>query len=99
MAEWGNPGSLGGRCIEERKDGRCKTLDPQGSHLKKTSILEQADLKDKTITRVKIGIGPRPASRDPDDVATFVLGRFRSDEVERIQGLGPAVWQRLQQQI
>lgn len=39
IAECGNPGSRGGRCIEARNDGRCNTLDPQGSHLKKMSML------------------------------------------------------------
>jgi hypothetical protein len=41
MAEWGNPGLLGGSFIEAKKSGLCKILEPQGSHLKKTSMLQE----------------------------------------------------------
>ena len=39
MAEWGKPGLLGGSLIEVKKSGLCKMREPQGSHLKKTSML------------------------------------------------------------
>ena len=38
-AECGKFGSLGCKCMVDINEGLCKTRDPQGSHLKKTSIL------------------------------------------------------------
>jgi hypothetical protein len=39
IAQWGKPGFLGGNLIEARKSGLWKIREPQGSHLKKTSML------------------------------------------------------------
>jgi hypothetical protein len=41
MAECGKPGFLGGNFIDAKKSGLCKIREPQGSHLKKTSMLQE----------------------------------------------------------
>lgn len=39
-AECGKLGSFGCRCMDARNDGLCRTREPHGSHLKKTSMLK-----------------------------------------------------------
>ena len=37
-------------------------------------------------TRIGVGIGPRPASRDPDQVASFVLRKMTAQEKQTLEG-------------
>ncbi|KAI9653335.1 MAG: aminoacyl-tRNA hydrolase [Alyxoria varia] len=56
------------------------------------SVMEQQCLKGIVITRVGVGIGPRPQSRDPEAVAKYVLGKMKEVERERVGGLaGPVL--------
>ncbi|KAL9090418.1 MAG: hypothetical protein Q9159_001947 [Coniocarpon cinnabarinum] len=59
------------------------------------SILEQPGMRTEKITRVGIGIGPRPASREPDDVAAFVLRAANSMEKQRIESCAEGIWKAL----
>lgn len=59
------------------------------------SVLAQPGVKSEKITRVGIGIGPRPVSRDPEDVAEFVLKRMSSAEKEKVEGVAESVWRGL----
>ena len=59
------------------------------------SILAMPGLNGEKITRVRIGIGPRPISREPDVVAEFVLRKMRVEQRERIEGFADQVWRAL----
>lgn len=53
------------------------------------------DMKALEFTRVGVGIGPRPQSREPDVVAKYVLGRMTERQRGLIEGLAGEVWERL----
>ena len=56
------------------------------------SVMEQQCFKDVVVTRVGVGIGPRPQSRNPEAVAKYVLGKMKEAEREKIENLAGPVW-------
>ena len=59
------------------------------------SVLKQSGMRKEGITRVGVGIGPRPHSRQPEDVAEFVLRTMSTQETEKIRGIADVIWQLL----
>lgn len=57
-----------------------------------TSVLAMPGMTKEKITRVAIGIGPRPENRDPDTVAKFVLRQMRPQEQKAVEGCAEGVW-------
>lgn len=59
------------------------------------SFLAMPGCRELVFTRVGIGIGPRPLSRDPQVVADFVLRKMTGRERTEIEGLAEGVWEKL----
>ena len=59
------------------------------------SLLAMPGMGREKITRVGVGIGPRPVSREPKDVAEFVLRKMTAGEKERVEGCAESVWRGL----
>ena len=56
------------------------------------SFLGMPNMKQLEFTRVGVGIGPRPLSREPDQVAKYVLKKMTGEQRAKIEGLAGEVW-------
>jgi len=56
------------------------------------SFLGMPNMKQLEFTRVGVGIGPRPLSREPDQVAKYVLKKMSGEQKAKIEGLAGEVW-------
>lgn len=59
------------------------------------SFLAMPNMKELEFTRVGVGIGPRPKSREPDVVADFVLRKMNQRERASIEGIARDVLEKL----
>lgn len=59
------------------------------------SFLSMPHMKQLEFTRIGVGIGPRPLSRDPDDVARYVLAKMSGEQRAQIEGIAAEVWEQI----
>jgi len=57
------------------------------------SLLGVSGMKTVDFSRVGVGIGPRPLSREPDEVARFVLRKMTAAQRGAVEGLAEPVWE------
>lgn len=60
------------------------------------SVLQARGIRATRFTRVGVGIGPRPVSRDSDAVARFVLRKMTPSERKKVEALAGDVWKEVE---
>lgn len=57
------------------------------------SLLSMPGMKALDFSKLGVGIGPRPLSREPDVVARFVLNKLTGAQKAAIEGLAEQAWE------
>jgi len=60
------------------------------------SFLGMPNMKQLQFTRIGVGIGPRPLSREPDQVAKYVLKKMTGEQKHTIEGIAAEVWKEIE---
>lgn len=60
------------------------------------SFLGMPNMKQLQFTRIGVGIGPRPLSREPDQVAKYVLKKMTGEQKHKIEGIAAEVWKEIE---
>jgi len=60
------------------------------------SFLGMPNMKQLQFTRIGVGIGPRPLSREPDQVASYVLKKMTGEQKHKIEGVAAEVWKEIE---
>lgn len=77
--------------------GRCAIKSGVGKsargHNGLKSFLAMPGMRALDFARVGVGIGPRPLSRDSDEVAKYVLKKMTSAQKMKVEGCAGPVWE------
>jgi len=57
------------------------------------SLLSMPGMKVLDFSRIGVGIGPRPMSREPDEVAKFVLRKMTGAQKVAVESLAKKIWE------
>lgn len=60
------------------------------------SFLGMPNMNKLQFTRIGVGIGPRPLSREPDQVAKYVLKKMTGEQKHKIEGIAAEVWKEIE---